>query len=288
MDFETSTQAKSWMFDEESLALCKEQASAMEDVSGRSTTPRVRKFASGFATRRQQQQRQKQQQQFDASNNCNDSRVSAFRSYHSHDSHYDRSLLIPTLRHGCPPAEYPHHASVPSTALSASDQDILVHFHAHQIQRLVGPSALLPELQRSSSVLSTAITLFRRFYLSNSAIDFHPRNVAAASALLAVKVDCEPKLEVSFVDLFKGFPSLRSFLGTCLCVVSRAGQKKMDPTITNECVLDMLDIRTCMFVEIFVVASRMNMLSSDVASLNLSHNTIITMIRLAVIGMTSV
>jgi hypothetical protein len=42
--------------------------------------------------------------------------------------------------------------------------------------------------------------IFRRFYLSNSVIDFHPRNVAAASALLAVKVDCENKLEVSFFN----------------------------------------------------------------------------------------
>jgi cyclin H len=81
--------------------------------------------------------------------------------------------------------------------MACCDQEILVHFHAHQIQRLVGPNAIFPELRRSASVLSTAIMIFRRFYLSNSVIDFHPRNIATASALLAVKVDCERRLEVS-------------------------------------------------------------------------------------------
>ena len=76
------------------------------------------------------------------------------------------------------------------------DQETLVHFHAHQIQHLVGPNAIFPELERNASVLSTAIMLFRRFYLSNSIVDFHPRIMAAASALLAVKVDCEPFLDV--------------------------------------------------------------------------------------------
>ncbi|CAJ1949442.1 unnamed protein product [Cylindrotheca closterium] len=80
------------------------------------------------------------------------------------------------------------------------DQETLVHFHAHQIQRLIGPNAIFPELQRSSSVLSTAIMLFRRFYLSNSIVDFHPRAMAAASALLAVKVDCEPFLEIDVLS----------------------------------------------------------------------------------------
>ena len=81
--------------------------------------------------------------------------------------------------------------------MSANDQDILIHFHAHQIQRLIGPNAIFPQLRRGTAVLSTAIMLFRRFYLSNSALDFHPRNIAAASALLAVKADCEGRLPVS-------------------------------------------------------------------------------------------
>jgi cyclin H len=86
----------------------------------------------------------------------------------------------------------------PPRRISTSDQEILIHFHAHQMHRLVGPSAIYPELRRSTSTLSTAVMLFRRFYLSNSVIDFPPRPIAAASGLLAVKVDCEPSLPVSF------------------------------------------------------------------------------------------
>lgn len=87
--------------------------------------------------------------------------------------------------------------SFPLHSIATGDQDTLVHFHAHQIQRLVGPNAVFPALKRSASSLSTAIMLFRRFYLSNSVIEFHPRDIAAASALLAIKVDCERKLPVS-------------------------------------------------------------------------------------------
>jgi hypothetical protein len=61
----------------------------------------------------------------------------------------------------------------------------------------ISPNAIFPMLKRGASVLSTAIMLFRKFYLSNSVVDFHPRNIAAASALLAVKTDCERNLPVS-------------------------------------------------------------------------------------------
>ena len=120
-----------------------------------------------------------------------------------------RNSRVAVAKHACgfhqryrnpstPVPSNPLHKSLDTTSMATIDQDILVHFHSHQIQRLVGPNALFPELRRSASVLSTAIMLFRRFYLSNSVVDFHPRNIAAASALLAVKVDCERNLEVSF------------------------------------------------------------------------------------------
>ena len=84
----------------------------------------------------------------------------------------------------------------PAGALTAADQESLVQFHSHQFQTLVGPTALLPELRTSVAVLSTAVMLFRRFYLSNSVLDFHPRKLAAACALFAAKVE-EEKIEVS-------------------------------------------------------------------------------------------
>lgn len=67
------------------------------------------------------------------------------------------------------------------------------------MQTLVGPTALLPELRTSVTVLSTAIMLFRRFYLSNSILYFNPRKMAAACALFAAKSE-EEKIEVSHHD----------------------------------------------------------------------------------------
>lgn len=150
MDYENSTQARSWMYEEESLAECREKATFVHSIGNCSTKLRVRKFACGFAQNKKQ------------------SKVST---------------------------------ELKRTKMLALDQETLVHFHAHQIQRLVGPNAIFPELRRSAAVLSTSIMIFRRFYLSNSVIDFHPRSMAVAAALLAVKVDCEPFLDVSIMML---------------------------------------------------------------------------------------
>ena len=74
---------------------------------------------------------------------------------------------------------------------------MLLQFHCEQMSTLIGPCPLLStELMRSDSVLSTAITFLRRFYLSNSVIDISPRKIAVASAFLAAKVE-EEKVEVS-------------------------------------------------------------------------------------------
>jgi cyclin H len=146
LDFEKSTQAKHWSFDEASLLECREKACVSQNGRVKATL-RPRKFASSYAS-----------------------------------------------------TSAPSRNQTPYTDagfnMNARDQEILVHFHAHQIQRLIGPNAVFPQLRRGASVLSTAIMLFRRFYLSNSVVDFHPRDIAAASALLAVKVDCERRLPV--------------------------------------------------------------------------------------------
>jgi len=62
---------------------------------------------------------------------------------------------------------------------------------------LVGPHAILPSLVRSPEILATAVMFFRRFYLSNSVLDFAPRKIAVAAAFLAAKVE-DQKVEVSF------------------------------------------------------------------------------------------
>ena len=160
------------MFDESSLMECRRQASvSVAAEKSICLKPGIRKFASGFGQRKNQNSRKEQT-----------------------DLNLNNCPTIDNFVSGNP-------QSRATQSLCPVDQEILVHFHSHQIQRLIGPNAIFPELRRSACTLSTAIMLFRRFYLSNSVIDFHPRNMAAASALLAVKVDCENKLEVS-VDKF--------------------------------------------------------------------------------------
>ena len=152
MDFNHSTQARSWLFDEDSLAACRERAAVEEASSANGNKPRVRKFASGFHSR--------------FSNECE----------------------------GSPVANYLPRLSVPT--LSPSDKETLVRFHAHQMQALVGPTALLAELCTSETVLSSAIMYFRRFYLSNCILDINPRKMAAACAFFAAKAE-EERIDVS-------------------------------------------------------------------------------------------
>lgn len=104
--------------------------------------------------------------------------------------------------------------------LSVRNQETLVQFHAHQIQTLVGPYALLPELRRSQKVLSTAIILFRRFFLSNSVVDFNPRKIATAAAFFGAKIE-EEKIEVSLRFRLRGSHGRR----VCWKMV-RAGARK--------------------------------------------------------------
>ena len=152
MDFDKSTQAKSWIFDETSLRACRERAVVVDNATDYSTTKRrvggARSFASGF----------------------------------------HRSQQLETDLPTCQTDRF---------ALASEDQEALVRFHAHQIQTLIGPTALLVELRTSVRALSTAISFFRRFYLSNSVINFSPRKMAAASAFFAAKVE-EEKIEVSY------------------------------------------------------------------------------------------
>jgi cyclin H len=145
LDFDMSSQARYWMFDEESLQQCREAA-----CQG---APKVRKFACGYANRN------KGKKNDTTGNNT---------------------------------------AATTHTFLSPQEQEQLVSFHAKEIQSLVGPDAIFPALRISSSTLSTAISLLRRFFLSNSAADYHPRNIACAAAMLAAKSESSHRLQVSY------------------------------------------------------------------------------------------
>jgi len=163
LDFDMSSQSKCWMYDEASLNECREQACDNNNTQQHSTRGTGR----------------------------GSPRVRKFAC-----GYYNRKKSASTTTTTTTTATL----SDPSCTISQHDQEILVHFHAHQIQKLIGPNAVFPLLKRGSSVLSTAIMLFRKFYLSNSVIEFHPRNIAAASALLAVKTDCERNIPVSFTS----------------------------------------------------------------------------------------
>jgi Cyclin, N-terminal domain len=152
MEFEKSSQAKSWIFSIKSLADCKRRAVSMDcELHNRTNrhnriTNRVRKFASGYHKRVE-------------------------------SAATPLQLPNPSLRH----------------------QEILMQFHSHQIQFLIGPNAVLYDLRTSERVLSTAIMFFRRFYMSNSVVEISPRKISAACAFFAAKVE-EEKVEVRTVS----------------------------------------------------------------------------------------
>ena len=209
MDFERSTQAQSWLFDEDTLWQCREEAArplnddsnsnnnddiidegAAAGSKGTKTATvsrRVRKFASGF---------HRQNSGFDTASSSSSSTTTTNTITRSNTtegspvpskSQQDADTLLKTC--------WDRHSSS-LRLLDAREQDTLVRFHAHQITMLIGPHAILPGLVRSHSVLSTAIMYFRRFYLSNSMMDFAPRRMAVAAAFLASKVE-ESRVEVS-------------------------------------------------------------------------------------------
>jgi cyclin H len=81
------------------------------------------------------------------------------------------------------------------TDLTVEEQESILLFHIQQLEAFCGPAACFEGLRTSHRVFSTAITYVRRFYLSNSVLDFIPRHICAAAALLAGKVE-EEKIEV--------------------------------------------------------------------------------------------
>eukprot|EP00978_Attheya_sp_CCMP212_P014965 scaffold38423_cov51-Attheya_sp.AAC.6 len=186
--FDTSTHARSWLFSEESLKKCRETAASGRSaqqlpVGGSFNRVRVRNFASGYHSRF----RDGVSGPLSASVPYQDMSVDT----PSHETSRARSNEVDQPINQTP-------------ALSVQDEERIVRFHAHLISFLVGPKALFVELKRDSMFVATAILLFRRFYLSNSVIDFDPRKIAAASVFLAGKIPgVEGKtLSVSAVSLF--------------------------------------------------------------------------------------
>jgi len=186
MDFEHSTQARSWIFTSQSLAECREQKLQLENESSSlvesscssvsSSSPKARNFASGFHRRFQKVR--------------NELPKLVLKKKKTRDQD---ELTGGGKRCGghLEAVEHTH-----PKQLSFEEQEIIIRFHSNQICKLVGPSALCPQLRRSDKVVSTAIMFFRRFYLSNNIMEFNCRRMATAAAFLACKVE-EERINVS-------------------------------------------------------------------------------------------
>merc|ERR1712194_54661 len=73
--------------------------------------------------------------------------------------------------------------------LTPADEATLITFYCSKIPLLIGPHATLPRCRRDAKVAATACLLFRRFYLSNSAMMHDPKSMMAAASFLAAKVE---------------------------------------------------------------------------------------------------
>ncbi|GKY98699.1 hypothetical protein MPSEU_000826200 [Mayamaea pseudoterrestris] len=99
---------------------------------------------------------------------------------------------------------------------SMEDQELVLYIHIHQLESLCGPKALFDGLRTSERVLCTAITFVKRFYLSNSVLDFDPRQICMAAAFLAAKVE-EEKIELDLLSHATKFVKSSAISSPLLC-----------------------------------------------------------------------
>ena len=91
-------------------------------------------------------------------------------------------------------------SSTSSSALTPSDEATLISFYCSKIPLLIGPHATVARCIRDAKVTSTACSLYRRFYLSNSIMMHDPKSMLAAAAFLAAKIeDCT--IAVQYIEL---------------------------------------------------------------------------------------
>jgi len=88
----------------------------------------------------------------------------------------------------------------PPLLLTPSDEATLISFYCSKIPLLIGPHATVARCKRDAKVASTACSLYRRFYLSNSIMMHDPKSMLAAAAFLAAKIeDCT--IAVQYIEL---------------------------------------------------------------------------------------
>ena len=76
-----------------------------------------------------------------------------------------------------------------SSDFMPSDECVMLSFYATMIKDLCGPKGSEARLRRPERVSATANTMLRRFYLSNSVLDYDPLKIMVASIFLASKAE---------------------------------------------------------------------------------------------------
>ncbi|CAK4666083.1 hypothetical protein LEN26_015084 [Aphanomyces euteiches] len=87
----------------------------------------------------------------------------------------------------------------PSIFLTPEEEAMVVDFFQVQVQR-----TCTTVFKTSEKVKAAAVLLFKRFYLSNSIMEFHPKNIGATAIYVAGKVEEQYISVESLVKLYEG------------------------------------------------------------------------------------
>ncbi|WWC91870.1 uncharacterized protein L201_006817 [Kwoniella dendrophila CBS 6074] len=85
----------------------------------------------------------------------------------------------------------------PQAYLTVSDELLLLRFYCSQISKICRQGFGLPEI-----VETTAISYMKRFYLKNSVMEWHPKNIMPTCLFLAAKTTNYPVLMDQFISKF--------------------------------------------------------------------------------------
>ncbi|WWC64757.1 uncharacterized protein I303_107368 [Kwoniella dejecticola CBS 10117] len=85
----------------------------------------------------------------------------------------------------------------PTAYLTVSDELILLRFYCSQISKICRHGFGLPDI-----VETTAISYLKRFYLKNSVMEWHPKNIMPTCLFLACKTTNYPVLMDQFISKF--------------------------------------------------------------------------------------
>ncbi|KAG9300099.1 hypothetical protein G9A89_000839 [Geosiphon pyriformis] len=172
--FEQYTQYRNWRFSKKQLQELREQTNANSVERVRRNIAEEARFAAEKPPRSQNGSPQQQYQNSPLS------------------STYQNSPLPSSLQNSPRPSNSPQVAPEDVQFLTAQEELALCQYYQAQIQKF--PSKAFPEHIAANSAIinqikATAIVFMKRFYLRNTVMDYHPKDILIASLFLAAK--CE-------------------------------------------------------------------------------------------------